>query len=230
MKSVFFHLGAMDPDYRGIMKRHTDFEVAGRSIPADRTVIADQTHSAVVHLCREEDCGAGFGTHQQIPVADAMITDIPHQYLLIRTADCTPILLFDPKRLVVAAVHSGREGTRKNIAGACVNAMIGHYGCNPADIVAHIGAGICEAHYEVSEAMYEEFNASLISEGFCPCTNMHRHLNIRTTIFQQLIRAGLRFINIENVHVCTYEDTGYFSFRRDGTNNRQINLIGIIDE
>jgi YfiH family protein len=220
----------MVPDYRSIMKNHADFELAGRVIPSSRIVIAEQTHSNLVHICREEDCGAGFGEHPQIAVADGLVSNIPNQFLLIRTADCTPILLFDKSEMVIAAVHSGREGTRKNIAGACVNAMMRHYACNPANIVAYIGAGICEAHYEVSEDIFQEFNASLIAEDFFPCTNQHRHLNIRSTIFQQLIRAGLRFINIENVHICTYEDSGYFSFRRDETKNRQINMIGIIND
>lgn len=230
MSKIFFHLGNSDPDYRSIMRNQTDFTLAGRIIPAFRTVIAEQTHSNLVHVCREEDSGAGFLEHPQIAIADGLITNIPNQFLLIRTADCTPVLFFDETKQVVAAVHSGREGTRKNIAGACVKAMMDVYGCNPADIIAYIGAGICEEHYEVSEEIFESFNASLSAEGLCPCTNKHRHLNIRTTIFQQIIRAGLRFINIENVQICTYEDSGYYSFRRDGTKNRQINLIGIIDE
>lgn len=230
MSKVCFHLGNNTPDYRTIMREHDDFEVAGRVIPKDRIVIAAQTHSDLVHICSEQDCGAGFADHAQIPIADGLITNIPNQWLMIRTADCTPILLYDDALKVVAAVHSGREGTRKNIAGACVSAMQQHFGCNAANIVAYIGAGICEEHYEVSEELYIEFNASLSAQNFCPCTKQYRHLNIRSTIFQQLIRAGLRFFNIENIHVCTYEDASYFSFRRDGTHNRQINLIGISDE
>jgi len=230
MSRIFWHLGSCNPDYRTIMKRHTDFELGNRIIPSSQTVIAEQTHSNLVHICSEGDSGAGFANHPQIAIADGLITNIPNQYLLIRTADCTPILLFDEEQKVVAALHSGREGTRQNIAGSCIDLMITHYHCNPDRIIAYIGAGICETHYEVSEDIYTEFNNTILEQGFASCTNQHRHLNIRTTIFQQLIRAGLKFINIENVQICTYEDPGYFSFRRDGTKNRQINLIGIIDE
>jgi len=230
MSKIFWHLGDTNPDYRSIMREHKDFEVDGRLIPALQTVIAEQTHSNLVHICSLQDNGAGFNDHPQIPVADALVSNIPNQFLLIRTADCTPVLLYDEHRGVIAAAHSGREGTRKNIVGACVNAMVQHFGCDPSELVAHVGAGICEKHYEVSESIFEVFNQSLTKQDFCPCTNQFRHLNIRTTIFQQLIRAGLRFFNIENIDICTFEDPGYFSFRRDGTNNRQINIIGIINE
>jgi len=230
MSRIFFHLGAKQPDYRTLIATGKDLLLEGRLIQTSSMVIAEQTHSSLIHVCTEQDCGAGFGDYPQIPIADGLLTNIPGQYLLIRTADCFPVLLYDPVAMAVGSVHSGREGTRQNIAGKAVQEMVDQYGCDPARIVAHVGAGICEDHYEVSEEIYALFNDSLRKDGFCPCTDRPRHLNLRTTIFQQLIRAGLKFINIENHHVCTYEDPGYFSYRRDKGNNRQINLIGITDE
>jgi hypothetical protein len=227
VKKIFFHLGDSSLDYRSLMQRADDIVIEDKIIPPSKMVIAEQTHSDLVHICRPEDSGAGFGDHPQIPLCDALVSGIPDQYLLIRTADCFPILLFDPKREVVGAVHSGREGTRKNIVGNTIRVMLEEFGSDPADIIAHVGAGICEEHYEVGSDLFEAFNEQLTINGFCPCTGLSGHLNLRTTIFQQLIRAGLRFINIENIHACTYEDPAYFSYRRDHGNNRQINLIGI---
>lgn len=230
MKSIFWHLGDREPDYRSLMKHQQDFVLEGKSIPVARLVICEQTHSNLIHHCREEDCGAGLNNHPQIAVADGFVSNIDNQYLVIRTADCFPVLFFDEQKMVVAAVHSGREGTRQNIAGKAVKAMVEHYSCDPKNIVAHVGAGICEEHYEVSEAVWNQFNESLSRMELCPCTQHFRHLNLRTTIFQQLLRAGLRFINIENHHECTYENPAYFSYRRDKGNNRQINIIGISNE
>jgi YfiH family protein len=230
MKKIFWHLGNRKADYRALMREQMDIVLGGVSIPVSRMVIGEQTHSNLVHICQETDCGAGLGKHPQIPVVDGFVSDIPNQFLLIRTADCYPVLFYDPQKMVVGAVHSGREGTRKNIAGQAISTMIQHYGCRAGDIVAHIGAGICEQHYEVSEAIWQEFNRSLQAQDLCPCIDTFRHVNIRTSIFQQLIRCGIRFKNIENVHSCTFEDADYFSFRRDRGNNRQINIIGIIDE
>jgi len=230
MRKVFFHLGSRVPDYRSLMRDQKDFVLGGRLIPIESLVIAEQTHSALVHKCQQDDSGAGIGSHPQIPIADGLVTNLTGQFLLVRTADCTPVILFDNEVRAVCAVHSGREGTRKNIVGQAVRTMVREYGCIPQAINAYIGAGICEDHYQVSEEIYHHFNESLIGMKLSPCKNNFRHLNIRTTIFQQLILAGIPFLNIENVFECTYENEDFFSYRRDQTNNRQINVIGIIDE
>jgi polyphenol oxidase len=230
MSRVFTYLGSSGLDYRSLMRKQQDLQIGGTKIPVSRIVVCEQTHSNLVHPCCATDCGAGFGDHPQIAVADGFVTDIEHQFLLIRTADCFPVLLYDQDARAVAAVHSGREGTRKNIARKAVQIMVKHYGCQADNILAYIGAGICEQHYEVSEELFRTFNASLEAESICPCNTNHRFLNLRTTIFQQLIGAGLPFKNIENIQICTYEHPDYFSYRRDHGNNRQINLIGIINE
>jgi YfiH family protein len=212
------------------MKYQTAVSIAGKTILPAQMVVCEQTHSDIVHICSAEDSGAGFGAHPQIPCADGFATNIVDQYLLIRTADCYPVLLYEKDAKAVAAVHSGREGTRQNIVGQAVQTLVEHFGCDPANIVAHVGAGICEEHYQVSEELYDAFNASLNAEGFNACSSKHRHLNLRAIIFQQLIKADLKFINIENVQICSYENPDYFSYRRDLGNNRQINLIGISNE
>jgi hypothetical protein len=227
---LFFHLGKIDPDYRSLMREQKDFMLDGRVIPVSRLVIAEQTHSNLVHLCIEADCGAGLGDKPQIPVADGFITNVPNQFLLIRTADCTPIILMDNQKLVVSALHSGREGTRKNIAGKAVELMKANYNCDPRDICAYIGAGICYQHYEVSEAIYNEYKQSLVAMGLDPATDLPRHIDIRKGIFQQLIQAGIPFKNIDNIQDCTFESPEYHSFRREGSHNRQINLVGIVYE
>nr|MDK2851380.1 purine-nucleoside/S-methyl-5-thioadenosine phosphorylase / adenosine deaminase [Candidatus Cloacimonadota bacterium] len=227
MSRIFFYLGDKSLDYQTLVDRHDDILIDNKRIPISRIIIAEQTHSDLVHRCRSDDCGAGIGDHPSIPACDALISNIPNQYLLIRTADCYPILLFDPIKEVVGAVHSGRAGTQKNITGKTIQMMIEEFGCDPGNIVAYVGAGICEEHYEVGSDLFEAFNEELSKNGFNPFTNLPGHLNLRRTIFQQLIRAGLRFINIENIHICTFEDPAYFSYRRDHGNNRQVNIIGI---
>jgi YfiH family protein len=212
------------------MREQRDFALDNRIIPVDRLVIAEQTHSKLVHLCTEADCGAGIGNKPQIAIADGLITNIPNQFLLIRTADCTPVILMDSKQMVVAALHSGREGTRKNISGQAVKIMQEHFNCKPMDIVAYIGAGICHKHYQVSENIYNEYNNSLDEIGLSPATNLPRYIDIRKGIFEQLIQAGVTFRNIENICDCTFENEDYHSFRREGSHNRQINIVGIVHE
>lgn len=209
------------------MAAQKDFCIGDKLIPASRVVICEQTHSREVHVCSEADSGAGFGNKAQIAVADGFVTNVPNQYLLIRTADCTPVLFTDIHHRAVGAVHSGREGTRKNIVGRAVELLNSEYGIRPQDLCAWIGAGICVEHYQVNQSVYDEFHRSLNDMGLEPVSRTDLKLDIRNSIFQQLIASGIAFRNIEQDHSCTFEAQGYHSFRRDGTHNRQINLVGI---
>lgn len=225
--TTWLHLGEREPGYRRVMRDQGDIRVGGKTIPASRTVVAEQVARDGVHICGEEDCGAGWGSHPQIAGADALITSVPNQYLLVRTADCLPVLLRDAQNRAVAAIHSGREGTRLNITGKTVRLLEERFGIAAKDLVAYIGPGICARHYEVDAATWEEFNASLSRQGLAPDPSGFRHLDLRLAVFRQLIAAGLPFFNIEQQFVCTMESSVHHSYRRDGTHDRQMNLIGL---
>jgi YfiH family protein len=228
--NTWLHLGEKTPDYRGVMRDQGDIRIGDKVIPASSTVIAEQIAGDGIHICSDQDSGAGWGRHPQIAAADALITNLPGQYLLIRTADCYPVLLTDAQNRAVAAIHSGREGTRLNIAGKAVRALEKHFGIRPAELTAHIGAGICARHYEVDVATWESFNASLKAMGCAADPAGFRHLDLRLAIFRQLIAAGIPFYNIEQQFACTLESAVHHSYRRDGTRNRQMNIIGIEHE
>ncbi|HOR03524.1 MAG TPA: polyphenol oxidase family protein [Candidatus Syntrophosphaera sp.] len=226
---TWLHLGEKTPDYRSVMSAQGDIRIGSKIIPKGRTVIAEQIAGDGIHICSEADGGAGWGDHSQIAGVDALITSVPGQYLLVRTADCYPVLLQDAQNRAVAAIHSGREGTRLNIVGKTVRVLQDEYGILPAEITAHIGAGICARHYEVDEATWESFNTSLKEMG-CAADAApagSRHLDLRLAIFRQLIAAGIPFYNIEQQFVCTLESAVHHSYRRDRTSNRQMNLIGL---
>lgn len=227
MKGIFIYLGNNKPDYRSLMREQRDLFLNGRRIPLASVVIAEQTHSDNVHLCSREDSGAGTHGKAQIMDTDGFITNIPNQYLLIRTADCTPVLIYDEHKYVVCALHSGREGTRKNITGRAIEAMCTHYSCNPDHLKFVIGPGICPFHYEVSKKIFDEFTSTFHIEGI-PIPRMEGHqIDIQSCIMNQALHAGILPEHISFYNVCTYEAQDYFSFRRDGSKNRQINIIGV---
>jgi polyphenol oxidase len=229
MLELLEYLGDQTLPYRTIMAEHTDFVVQDCIIPKKQVVIAEQTHSNRVHKCTGEDGGAGFDEHSQIMDCDALVTNLPNVFLLIRTADCTPILLYDEKSRSIGAIHSGREGTRKNIAGETIKTMVNSYSAQPENIRAVIGAGICKKHYHVSEAVWQEFFLTCQKQGVTVREADFPRLDIQDVIYQQLMLAGLQLCNIKTNQICTFESNSHFSFRRDGTHNRQINLIGLID-
>ncbi|MBI9049507.1 MAG: peptidoglycan editing factor PgeF [Anaerolineaceae bacterium] len=102
------------------------------------------------------------GTHVAIPdrprkplepyvQADAIITDKSEFTLLMRFADCVPILLYDPRKHIVGIAHAGWLGTVKNTVNAAVQHMVNMFAVEPADIVAGIGPSIGPDHYTIRE-------------------------------------------------------------------------------
>ena len=163
---------------------------------------------------------------------DAIITNIPGICIGVSTADCIPILLYDPRHGVVAAVHAGWRGTVQRIAEKAVAAMTACYGSQPSDVVAQIGPGISLKSFEVGQEVYDAFAA----EGFCmeeisrlmPSSqgvgNGEKwHIDLPACNCQQLLEAGLRSEQIHTLHVCTYEQhADYFSARRLGIHSGRI--------
>jgi YfiH family protein len=98
------------------------------------------------------------------PEGDALMTDVPGLLLVIRTADCLPVLLLDAERRAVAAVHCGWRGTAKRILEKAVRAMGEAYGSKPADLTAALGPCIGAACYEVGAEVREAY----LEAGFPP--------------------------------------------------------------
>ncbi len=125
-------------------------------IPQESLVFSRQVHRADI---REVGYGDKHELFSPIPYeADGLITDKPMLPLVIFTADCIPVLLHDPVRKAVGAVHCGWRGTVLDIAGNTVRKMQERYGSHPQDIRAAIGPGIglcCfETGDDVANAVY----------------------------------------------------------------------------
>ncbi len=118
--------------------------------------ITHQVHGGVVRTVTTADLQTD--PYVKVPYdADGLVTDLPGVTLLVYTADCIPILFYDPVRRVIGAVHSGWRGTAAGIVRNAVEKMTDLYGCKPEDIRAAIGPGICancfETHEDVPNAM-----------------------------------------------------------------------------
>ena len=91
--------------------------------------------------------------------ADGIVTDKATITLLMRFADCVPIMLYDPHRHIASLVHAGWQGTVKKIAAVAVERMVSEFNCKPADIRAGIGPSIGPDHYEVQKDVFARFSA-----------------------------------------------------------------------
>ncbi len=155
----------------------------------------------------------------EIKETDALVTNQVGICLCIQTADCVPILLFDPVKNVISAIHAGWRGTVKRIAGVAVLKMQKNYGSSPENILALIGPSIGPSIYEVGDEVVSEVKKN-IPQAY---KTLHKnskgnfHFNLWEANRQVLLSFGLKAQNIEISGECSFTKNGkYFSARRDG--------------
>lgn len=156
----------------------------------------------------------------KVDIPDGFITNKANISLLIKAADCVPVLFYAPSQKVIGAVHSGRIGTQKNICGEMVSHFKNYFSINPQDIYVEIGPAISGEHYEVDKVCFDEFvSATKIDQNY-------PFLDLKKTIKVQLARAGIS--HIKDLNKCTFSDENYFSYRENKTTERQFTLIRIL--
>lgn len=153
--------------------------------------------------------------------ADGLLTNHRGVGLAVLTADCVPILLFDPGRHVIGAVHAGWRGTVKGVLEKAVQRMTDRFGSDPSEILAAMGPAIGPCCYEVGDEVLRQFqeNRSGQWEGHYIPSGRQRHgrLDLAGLNRRQLIQMGLSTDHIFNMGLCTACRPDLFhSFRRDG--------------
>ncbi|MBI5590503.1 MAG: peptidoglycan editing factor PgeF [Deltaproteobacteria bacterium] len=179
-------------------------------------VFADQTHgTTIINL---SECGPS-GSRLS---GDALITDTPGKSLVIQTADCQAVLIYDPVRKAAANIHSGWRGSIQNIIGLTVQAMIKEFNCDPKNLLTGIGPslGPCCAefiHYR-----------SEIPKAFWAYKNHMDCFDFWTLSKDQLAEAGIPENHIVSSNLCTRCRTDlFFSYRKEKTTGRFAAVIGI---
>ena len=153
--------------------------------------------------------------------ADGLMTDLPGVALVVYSADCIPILFYDPVRRVIAAVHAGWRGTAAGIATTAVERMSDVYGCRREDILAAIGPGIgpdCfETHEDVPNAMTAALSTAVLHHIKIK-ENGKFAVDLKGVNAMRLEQAGLDPDHIAVCHECTScLGDKYWSHRRLGT-------------
>lgn len=152
--------------------------------------------------------------------ADGLITSASGTALIIRVADCVPILLFDPTSQTVGLIHAGWRGTLGGIATNAVEAMLGH-GAGPLkELQAIIGPSAGPCCYEVGANLRKLFRQKDLSvSGEC--------VDLWESNVRQLKRAGIPLNNIVVSNICTLCTSQFHSFRRDSTSSRNAVIVMI---
>ncbi|BBO72575.1 multicopper polyphenol oxidase [Desulfosarcina alkanivorans] len=185
-------------------------------------VYTRQNHGTAIRVVSREawECGEPIQTG---PVsADALITNVPGIRLLIQTADCQAVMLFDPQKRVVANVHCGWRGSVADILGDAVSVMSGEFGCDPGRLIAAIGPslGPCCAEF----INYEKE----IPRPLWPFRVGPHHFDFWRISRHQLAAAGLAADNVHGPGVCTRCNPHlFFSYRAARKTGRFAALIGM---
>jgi hypothetical protein len=193
-----------------------------RCMQAEKLVFARQVHgAAVVVLDGETPPGDGVAA-SGVAAGDALITNRPGEFLVISAADCQSILIYDPRRRVVANVHSGWRGSVAGITGRTLGVMVERFGCHPADVCAGVGPSLGPCCAEFTNYR-QEIPAELWG---------YRRDSVRFDFWamtrDELIRAGVPADQIAFSGICTKCSTNhFFSYRAERTTGRFPAVIGL---
>jgi len=195
---------------------------AAFGIDEKKILTVSQVHSDRIVIIDNPDI-----TPEEIKMheADGIITDVKGIAIGILTADCVPVLLFDRKKKVVAAVHAGWKGTASKISAKAVEMMYERYGSRPQDIAAAIGPAIGPCCYEVGEEVVSAFGHQ---KGVAVQHGKNWHIDLLKANQLQLRDAGVTDIDLSNICTSCRTDL-FFSHRKEmGKTGRQLSFISLI--
>ena len=197
-------------------------------IKDDRLVMPHQVHATGIAQIGKTFFRLSDEVRRQVLEGiDALMTNEPNVCIGVSTADCIPIILYDPEHHAAAVVHSGWRGTVANIAGVAVTSMQMAYHSRPEALQAVIGPGISLQNFEVGDEVYEQFAAAGYPMEQIARRDEKWHIDLWQCCRLQLEDVGLKGENIQTSGICTYDHSDdYFSARKLGTDSGRI-LTGI---
>ena len=197
-------------------------ESISRVMGAGTMTYIDQVHGSDIAVLRRDQNSGKNPARMQPIIADAVVTDLPGNYLAIQVADCQSVLMHEPGCQVVANVHSGWRGSIANIIGRTVDAMVSQFDCNPGRIQAAIGPSLGPCCAE-----FVNYKTEIPGE-FWRYRDTNNHFDFWAISSDQLTAAGVPEEHIETCQICTRCRTDeFFSYRAEKTTGRFAAVIGI---
>ncbi|MCL5277160.1 MAG: peptidoglycan editing factor PgeF [Deltaproteobacteria bacterium] len=185
------------------------------------TVLLRQRHTNTVVVIDSAAMG-------RLHAADAMLTDVPGIAIGIKTADCLPILLYDPAVQAVGAVHAGWRGLANKVILNSIDRLCTSYRTDTGHIYAAIGPAICSDCYEVGTEVVDSIGAvTEVKDAFRPTSPGKGFLDTAAIAMKQLQAVGVPPSHISHIDLCTRCSPGFHSYRA-GSRGRQISYIMIL--
>jgi YfiH family protein len=197
-------------------------------LPGGTLVTLGQTHEDRIY-----EIGADGPPPEAPPSGyDAVVSTRPGVAIAIGTADCLPILVADPRRRVVAAVHAGWRSSALGLPARVVRLLIERYGSTPSDLVVALGPSIGPCCFEVGEEVVEALASAAggVGEWTVRRSGRKPHVDLARANERALVAAGVAAASIERVPGCTVcEARRFFSFRREGAGTgRQLSVAAVL--
>ena len=189
-------------------------------------IVANQTHGVNIKIIDDVSTQGWDSLDSAVKDCDALISNRPNVILTVLTADCVPILLFDPKQKIVAIIHAGWRGTKSKILKRTIKKMSQNFDSEPNNIIAGIAPAIGRCCYEVDHDVAKYFTH--IANAFSQKNNKYM-LDLPYINKMQLLEAGVKEENIEMSNICTACNVDdFFSYRKEqGCSGRFMSMIGL---
>lgn len=203
--------GTMGDDIEAVRRNH-EIMYDALAVNRKRACTAWLVHSSDIVVVNEPVQGRKWQA-----IADGMITSQPDTPLVMRYADCTPLMFYDPINQVIGISHAGWRGTVAGIASRTIETMSAHFGCKPADIEVGIGPCIGPRRYQVGEEVVDAVSKYFGDTDGLICRDPKdstAYFDLAEANRRDLEKVGVEKIMIAGI--CTAENTDeFFSHRAE---------------
>jgi hypothetical protein len=207
-------------DTREALENRKKF-LSGLGIDYRDLITAKQVHGKNVGYVTQKNKGMGALDYENSVLdTDGLITDQRGVPIAILTADCLSVFIYDPKQPAIAILHAGWRSTEKNIARAGVSQMGEKFGSQPKEMLVGFGPSIRACCFEVEKDFKSNFTFGLAEKAG------RVFMDIALVNQRQLVDCGVKEENIFDPKLCTFSDSGFFSFRKEAKDaGRMISVI-----
>jgi len=214
-------------DSGGLFLKHQNYFLRSLGIKNKFLFRTDQVHDKDVYVLQDPKIPIDVVSQQK---ADAIVTQLPDCPIMVLTADCVPIIMYDPVKNVIGVVHAGRMGTQKYIFTNTIGVFSNEYGSNPKDLIVGMGPSIGGCCYEIDEHCASSFiERSSVNSGFIRKADQNKYfLDLKEVNRLEGCEAGVLDENIYTDSPCTSCDNHqWYSYRKEGNTGRLMTLAMI---
>ena len=200
----YFNMSLSVGDIPEIVKENRTSFFSKLGLNPGKVTLQKQIHSDIVTVIDSPEFKVGE--------SDALITNQKGIGLAISTADCAPVMIFDKNKKVIAAVHSGWQGTYKKIVLKTLEILRERFDSKPEDLVAYIGPSISQKNYEVGNEFLDMFEDKYLLKK-----DGKLFLDVKKANLDMLLASGVPESQIQVSGMCSYDEKDILhSYRRDG--------------